>query len=179
MKNTHLLLTFAALMAPAAVKAQQNPQPAQTLQPSQAQAASQQVAAPCAKQAPPRKAGWLEKKAKAIACSHNKQLCDLPSSTDEVTGGTSNAKPCPANPVPNSPPTKSASAATDKPAIPTNAAVAPANNKPVFVCPPKTTLIPNYAYCLTADHTVVDAILLPPSLSSAPPAVAAPAPAQH
>jgi hypothetical protein len=186
MTTTKFLVALAALAAPLAVKAQQNPQtpqlppaPAAQVQPSPASVA------PCAKQAPPapHKPGWLEKKAKAMACKQNKNLCDLPSSVKDATGETSAPPPCPVNTAskPPAPLVSKTDAAPAKPPVTASpAAGATGNGKPVYVCPPKSTLIPNFPYCLMPDRSVVDAIPLPANLSApAPPASAAPAPAQH
>lgn len=101
--------------------------------------------------APPHKQGWLEKKARALACQQNKNLCDLPSSPDDMTGTPAGAKPCIPAPAPKTPP---------PPAAPIPQAPAVPNAKPAFVCPPKSTLIPNHPYCIYPDNTVVDAIPL-------------------
>jgi hypothetical protein len=42
------------------------------------------------------------------------------------------------------------------------------NARPAFVCPPKSTLIPNHPYCIYPDNSVVDAIPLPANLPAAP-----------
>jgi len=65
-----------------------------------------------------------------------------------------------------------------KPPAPAAPAAAP-SNKPAtaYVCPPKSTLIPNYPYCVFPDHSVVDAIPLPANLSA--PAAAAQNQSQH
>lgn len=174
MKTTNLLLALAALAAPLALKAQQPPQ-------GQVQSAPAS-AAPCGKQTPPspHKPTWLEKKTKALACKQNRNFCDLPSSTEEVTGATPQPKTCPASPAPISPTPKSATSEKDKPAAPVNPATGtPSSGKPVLVCPPKSTLIPGFPYCVFPDRTVVDAMPLPTVSTPAPPASAAPAPAQH
>lgn len=157
MTTTKFLVALAALATPLAVKAQQNPQPPQ-LPPA---TTAQIQPTPCAKQAPPppHKPGWLEKKATAMACKQNKNLCDLPSSVPDVTGQTPDAKPCPANTASNAPAPPKTNAAPAKPPVPASpAAAAASNGKPVYVCPPKSTLIPNFPYCLMPDHSVVDAI---------------------
>jgi hypothetical protein len=158
-QRTHLTLLFALIagytMAQQAASTSQR-MPAQT----QSSAAS---TVPCNKPnpTPPRKPGYLEKKAKALACKQNKQFCDLPSSQQQITGAMPDAKPCPASTT-------------------VNASAASANSKPILVCPPNSTLVPDFPYCLKPDHTTVDAIALPPSLSAPPPPVpAAPAPTQH
>jgi hypothetical protein len=174
-------LTVATLIASIAVKAQQIPQPIQSAQPFQTpvQSAPANVA-PCGKQPPPapRKPSWLQQKTQAIACAHNKNLCGMPSSLNDATGATLNPQPCPV-PIPNSPTTKPVPLSTEKIPAPTSpAAATPA--KPAFVCPPRSNLITGYAYCVYPDHTTVDAIPLPASLSiPAPPASAATGPAQH
>jgi len=45
--------------------------------------------------------------------------------------------------------------------------------KPVYVCPPKSTLIPNFPYCIYPDLSVVDAIPLPPGMTTPAPATPA------
>ena len=121
--------------------------------------------APCSKSAstPPHKPTWLETKTRAFACKQNKNLCDLPSSTAEITGETPEAKPCPTTAPP-----KQVAPSTPQTQQTPNAAALPASpvtNKPTYVCPPNTILIPNHPYCLTADHSLVDAIPLPPGLT--------------
>jgi hypothetical protein len=78
-------------------------------------------------------------------------------------------KPCPA---PTAPPVTA----------PATAAATPANNnKTMLVCPPNTTKIEGYSYCMKPDHTLVDAIQIPsPSLSNPAPPIkeAVPGPAQ-
>jgi hypothetical protein len=150
--------------------AQQSSSPSQQT-PAQGQPAPA-AAPPCNKAtpSPARKPGWLETKAKALACKQNKNLCDLPSSPSDITGSTSSAKPCPAN-------TSSNAAPASKPpaqAPATTGAPPSASTKPTYVCPPKATLIPGYAYCLLPDHSTVDAIPLPPDMKTP----AAPAPNQ-
>ena len=162
MKTTKLLLILAALLASLMSQAQQSLQPPQPTQPPHTQAQP----APCVPApAPQRKPGWLEKKAKALACQQNKAFCDLPSSASEITGGTPETKPCPVNPAlptkvqPQVPPVTATSPAAQTPSA-----------KPTYVCPPKTTLIPGTPYCLTGDHSTVDAIPLPPNLAAPTPA---------
>lgn len=175
MKTLIALLAIAAMLA-SFVQAQQNPS---TSQPTPAQVPSAAAStAPCNKTAatPPRKPGYLENKMKALACKQNKNLCDVPSSPVEITGGTPDNKPCPANPVAGSIPVK----AQPTPAPPIASTTAPSNVKPILVCPPKSTLIPGFPYCLNPDRSVVDAIALPASLSApTAPAPAPPAQAQH
>jgi len=153
-------------------------QQAATSQPTPAQApTAPATTAPCSKATPdqPHKDSWLQKKARAFACKQNKNLCDLPSSPTEITGVTPDTKPCPASTVGGAVPAK----APAQPA-PAPSASATANGKPVYVCPPKATLIPGFPYCLNADRSVVDAIPLPTSLSApVPTASPAPASAQH
>jgi hypothetical protein len=135
-------------------------------------------AAPCkATPATPRKPGYVEKKLKALACKQNKQLCDLPSSPSEITGKTPDIRPCPVITA-ATPPVSKTQATPAPPSAPATASSKPA---PVYICPPKFTLVPGFPYCVNADHSsVVDAISLPASLSApAPPASVAPAPAQH
>jgi hypothetical protein len=174
MRTKHSLQVIAALVVPLTLFAQQ----AATPQPTPAQGPNAPATtAPCSKTtpAPPRKPGYLERKARALACAHDKSLCDLPKSPDDVLGGTPDTKPCPASTVGGAAPAK----APAQPA-PAPSASATANSKPVYVCPPKATLIPGFPYCLNPDHSVSDAIALPPSLSTpAPTASPAPATAQH
>jgi hypothetical protein len=161
MKTTKLLSILAALLASSVSQAQQNLQPPQpTPQPH-----TQIQTTPCAPTPPPpRKPGWLEKKAKALACQQNKAFCDLPSSASEFTGGTPETKPCPISPAL---PTKV------QPPVPPATTPGPTSPAPslraTYVCPPKTTLIPGTPYCLTGDHSTVDAIPLPPSLAAPTP----------
>jgi len=157
----------------------QAPQPSQT----QFQPAPTTSTQPCAQQAPPappRKPGWLEQKARALTCQKNKNLCGLPSSTGGITGQTPNPKPCPASTAPNSPATKPAIREKGTPSTPAAPTTATAGNgKPVYVCPPKSVLIPNQPYCIRADRTVIDAIAVPSELlPTLPPASSAPAPTQ-
>jgi hypothetical protein len=168
--KTPIALPALAVLFAILTQAQQTPSTSQP-SPVQAQTAAASTV-PCKSSAPqPRKPGWLEKKTKALACKQNKQACDLPSSPNDIFGGTPDAKPCPTNTAASPSPLK----AQPIPALPTNTAT-----KPVYVCPPKATLIPGFPYCMYADHSTVDAIALPPSLSApASPAPAAPAPAQH
>jgi hypothetical protein len=91
----------------------------------------------------------------------NKGLSKLGGVLSKTTGGAITAPsaadiskatkpapaPCPAPAVTAPPPAA--------PAVQTQTA------KPAFVCPPKSTLIPNYPYCIYPDNTVVDAIPLP------------------
>jgi hypothetical protein len=63
-------------------------------------------------------------------------------------------------------PSKTNAASGKTPAPSGLAAAASSNGKPVYVCPPKSTLIPNYPYCVYADRSVVDAIPLPANLSA-------------
>lgn len=168
---THSIATAVlAVLLPAAYALAQQPQ----------QPPTPTTTIPCSKNTPaqPHKPGYLEKKAKALACKQNKQFCDLPSSPTEITGVTPDAKPCPANTVAS--PTQAKAQAQPTLAPSAAPATAPANSKPVLVCPPKSTLIPGYPYCMNPDHSLVDAIALPASLSApAPPASAVPAQAQH
>jgi hypothetical protein len=176
MKTKTALAVFAALVASLTAVGQQ----AATPQPTPAQASTAPATtAPCSKAtpAPPHKPGYLEKKARALACAHDKSLCDLPKSPDEVLGGPTDPKPCPVSTAGSPSPAKAQPQTT--PAPPAPPASATANSKPVYVCPPKATLISGFPYCLNPDHSVVDAIPLPAGLSPAPPASAAPAPAQH
>jgi hypothetical protein len=143
-RATHLLIPLLLLASLAG--AQQTPQP----QPAPSTTTPCNNPAP----APPHKQGWLEKKARDLACRQNKNLCDIPSSPDDITGTPSTPKPCTQTPTPK-PPTPPAPPAPQAPTAP--------NAKPAYVCPPKTTLIPNYPYCIYPDHTVVDAIPLPAS----------------
>jgi hypothetical protein len=168
MKFTKAVLIPIALAAAVAAEARQTPPTPQQPQPAQSQSAPASTA-PCGKQTPPPppKPGWLEKKAKALACKQNKNLCDLPSSAAEVTGATPQPPPCPANTSPAPPTTKPAPPEKDKPTVPSGA---PASGKPVYVCPPKSTLIPNFPYCIYPDLSVVDAIPLPPSMTTPAPA---------
>lgn len=173
MKTQIINLALAALLAPFG-GVQQIPSTSQPT-PAQAQPATATIA-PCNKgtQAQPHKQGWAEKKLKALACAQNKNLCDLPSSPSEITGATPDAKPCPPKaPTTPAPPLKPQVQASPTPA--TGQATATAGGKPTFVCPPKTTLIPNTPYCLAADHTTVDAIPLPPSLAAPTPSAKTPA----
>lgn len=166
MKTTRHLLILAALLGPFASQAQQSPQQPQPTQPLPAQAQPATApTVPCDKGVPnpPRKQGWAEQKTRAIACKHNKNFCGLPSSTPEITGETPEAKPCPATAppkqvAPSTPQTQQTPNAIAPPAP-------PATNKPPYVCPPNTILIPNHPYCLTADHSLVDAIPLPPGMT--------------
>ena len=159
---------LAVLIASLASMAQQSPQQPQPTQPPPAQAQPAPASpVPCNKTAstPPHKPTWLETKTRAFACKQNKNLCDLPSSTTEITGGTPDTKPCPANATakqvpPPKPQTQQA---------PNTTALSPspaAGVAPPYVCPPNTILIPNHPYCLTADHSLVDAIPLPPGMTA-------------
>jgi hypothetical protein len=175
MKTPITILLLAALFASFG-QAQQTPSMSQPT-PAQAQPAAASTA-PCkTTPAPPRKPGYMEKKLKALACKQNKQLCDLPSSPSEITGQTPDTKPCPVITA-ATPPVSKTQATPAPPSAPATASSKPA---PVLICPPKFTLVPGFPYCVNADHSsVVDAISLPASLSApAPPASAAPAPAQH
>ena len=161
MKTSITYLALAALLTSTVGQAQQSPS---TPQPTPTSTA------PCSKGAPAqqRQPGWLEKKAKAFACQQNKNLCDLPSSPSEITGGTPGDKPCPAT-------TTASPASPPKAQLPTSNTTTPApassGTTPAYVCPPKSELIPGTPYCLTGDHTTVDAIPLPPGMSTpAPPA---------
>lgn len=176
MKTSTLLLVLLAFAPPAVAEAQQTSQTPQIFQAVPTQSASGS-STPCGKQTstPPRKPGWLEKQTKALACKQNRNFCDLPSSVNDATGLTPKPQPCPATTAPNPQIVKPAITGT---ATANQAMIVPA--KPVYVCPPKSSLIPNYPYCLTADHSVVDAIQLPTSMSvPAPPAPAVSGPAQH
>jgi len=159
MKTIISLVCAVSLIASLGIEAQQTPSTSQ-LTLTQAQPASAPTT-PCVKTAaaPPRKQSWIEKKAKALACQKNKNFCDIPASDSEITGGTPESKPCPVTPA--SPPKAQQvpPAATPVPAVPA------VSSKPTFVCPPKTTLIPGTPYCLTGDHSTVDAIPLPASLA--------------
>jgi hypothetical protein len=152
MRATKLLLVSAALLVAYNVQAQQSPSP----QPPPQTAAT--TSTPCKSTAPaqPHRPGWLEKKARDLACKKNANLCQLPSSSDDATGTTQTGKPCAQNPAPK----PSAPLATPAPQTP------PPNAKPAYVCPPRTVLIANTPYCLAADQTTVDAIPLPPSLAA-------------
>jgi len=101
--------------------------------------------------APPHKQGWLEKKARALACQQNKNLCDLPSSPADLTGTVPAQKPCNPAPAPAPAPTPKPQPVPAPPATPD------------YVCPPKAKLIPNHPYCIYPDNTVVDAIPLSPA----------------
>jgi hypothetical protein len=145
-------MTNQALMVLAALAVlTANGQQAATPQPTQQAAAT--TPAPCNSSAPskPHQQGWLEKKARAIACAKNPNLCSLPSSTDDAMGTTQSSKPCAQIPAPKTP----VPAVAPQPPAPTA--------KPALVCPPKTVLIANTRYCLAADNTTVDAIQLPPN----------------
>lgn len=145
--------------------------PSTLLSAAQAQPATSSTT-PCSKPAPsqPHKQGWIERQARALACKKNPQLCNLPSSTDDALGTTPDGKPCPVS-------TTGGTAPATKPVPQTPAAAQSptTGDKPTYVCPPKTVLIPNTAYCLTADHSTVDAIPLPPSLAAPSPAQKTPA----
>ena len=125
---------LAVLLASLASLAQQSPQQPQPTQPQPAQAQPATASTvPCIKGAsnPPHKQGWLEKKARTLACAKNKNLCDLPSSTTETTGGTPEAKPCPTNAPP-----KQVAPSTPQPPPAANLVVpsAPADNDEADVC---------------------------------------------
>jgi len=169
MKTPITFLAFSTLLAGFSL-AQQTPSTSQPA--SRPNQPTQSATVPCTKAAPsqPRKQGWLEKKARALACQKNKNLCDLPSSGPDITGQTPGSKPCPVS-------TAGGTAPALKPQPQTSASAAPSatGDKPAYVCPPKTVLIPNTAYCLTADHLTVDAIALPASLAAPTPAPKAPA----
>jgi hypothetical protein len=155
MKTTTFLLALAALMAPAAMKAQQNPQPIQAPLPPQIQVQSAAAnVPPCGKQSSPpaHKPTWLEKKTKALAYKQNKNFCDLPSSVGDAVGETPKPQPCPTTSGP-APSTSKTAAAGPSPV----ASATPVPAKPVYVCPPKSSLIPNFPYCVFPDHSVVDA----------------------
>jgi hypothetical protein len=171
------LAVFASFVASLAASAQQTPSTSQPT-PAQAQPAAASTV-PCNKSAPapPPKPGYLEKKARALACAHDKTLCDIPKSPDEVLGGPTDPKPCPAKPATLAPVKTQAQPTPAPSAIPVSAA---ASSKPVYFCPPKSSLISGFPYCLNPDGSVGDALPLPPGLSApAPPASAAPAQAQH
>jgi hypothetical protein len=174
MKTINCLLALAALLATAS-HAQQSPSTSQPT-PVQAQPATA-PAPPCNKAtpSPARKPGWLETKAKALACKQNKNLCDLPSSSSDVLGSTPAAKPCPANAAANPTPAPKPS---PQPSPATTGAPPSASTKPTYVCPPNSTLIPGHPYCLMADHSTVDAIKLPPNMTT-PAAPAQSQPQQH
>jgi hypothetical protein len=175
MMNLRNLPLSAILLVSLTSVGQQTSSTPPTPQPTSAAAST----VPCNKTiAPPPRPGWLEKKARALACQKDKQFCDAPSSSADLLGGIPDAKPCPANTVAGQTPVK---AQPQQPPAPTAAqASATANSKPALVCPPKATLIPGFPYCLKPDHTTVDAIPLPANLSApASPASAAPAPVQH
>jgi hypothetical protein len=177
MMNFKSLPFSAVLLVSLTSVGQQTPSTSQPT-PVQAQPAAASTA-PCNKSAPDpqHKPGWLEKKARALACAHDKGLCDLPKSPDDALGTPTGGKPCPANPATSATVKPQAQPTPTPPAVP---ALATTSNKPVLVCPPKASLIPGFPYCLNPDRSVVDAIALPPSLSApAPPVPAAPAQAQH
>jgi hypothetical protein len=152
MTTTKCFPLFAALLVSGTAYAQQ----ATTPQPTQQQTAAT-TSTPCKSTAPaqPHKPGWLEKKARDLACKKNANLCQLPSSADDAVGTTQTAKPCTQSPAPK----PSAPPATPAPQTPAPTA------KPAYVCPPRTVLIANTPYCLAADQTTVDAIPLPLSLA--------------
>jgi len=95
MKKGMALSLLAAMLASPASHAQQTPSTSQPT-PSQVQPATASTA-PCNKAAAgqPHKPSWIEKKAKALACAQNKNLCDLPSSPTDIVGTAPEAKPCP------------------------------------------------------------------------------------
>jgi hypothetical protein len=108
--KTHIkLLPLLALIASLS-QAQQTPSTSQSAAAQTPPAPASTV--PCAKPAPtqPHKPGWLEKKAKALACAQNKNLCDLPSSPTDIVGSTPEAKPCPPAAAPTPPATQPAPA---------------------------------------------------------------------
>ena len=144
MRTKHTFQLLAALAVPLAVFAQQQPQPTQ--QPAV-------VTSPCTSNLPPppHKQGWLEQKARELACQKNKNLCSLPSSPTDVTGTVPAQKPC--NPAPTPAPK------------PLPAPAQPA--APDYVCPPKAKLIAGHPYCIYPDNTVVDAIPLSPAAQQA------------
>jgi hypothetical protein len=133
-------------------------QQAATPQPAQLPTTVTAPPAPCAKSAPsqPHKEGWLERKARDLACKKNSNLCSLPSSTDDAMGSAPSDKPC----TPNLSPQPLA-----LPATPAQQTGIP-NPKPELVCPPKSTLIPGQPYCIFSDRKVVDAIPLPSGILS-------------
>jgi hypothetical protein len=175
--KTKTILAILAVVIPLIAAAQQT---SSTPQPTPAQAPPAAMSTiPCTKSIPAqqRNPSYVEKKFKTLACKQNPQFCDLPSSPAEVTGVTPDAKPCPppaaisAAPKPQTQPA---------PIPPAAQASATGSNKTTFACPPQTSLIPGFPYCLKPDHTTVDAIPLPASSSApAPLAPTAPAPAQH
>ncbi|HTV53588.1 MAG TPA: hypothetical protein VMI06_01595 [Terriglobia bacterium] len=106
MKTTIYFFALAALLASFS-QAQQTPS---TPQPTQQQTAPAAAGAiPCSNSAPPKphNQGWLERKARALACQKNPQLCSLPNSTDDALG---TAKPCPPTATPSTPTTQPAPA---------------------------------------------------------------------
>jgi hypothetical protein len=151
MRKALSVVAACALTVPT-IMAQQPPTP----QPTQQQAAT--TATPCKSSAPsqPHKEGWLERKARYLACKNNSNLCDLPTSPIDATGTAPSDKPCTPNPQPKP---------QTLPATPAPQAITP-NPKSEFVCPPKATLIPGQPYCIFSDRKVVDAIPLPSGILS-------------
>ncbi len=145
-KTLLLLAAFTAFQAPG--------QQAATPQPAQHNAAAN-TNTPC-NSAPskPHTQGWLEKKARALACAKNPNACNLPASPDDALGTTLGAKPC----TPATAPKTQAPAVTPAPAKPVSPPPPPTAD---YVCPPKATLIPGQPYCIFSDRKVVDAIPLP------------------
>jgi len=103
MRNTLSLIAFSLLLAPFAGAQQSSSTTQQTSAQAQPAAAS---TVPCANNAaaPQHKPGWLEQKAKALACKQNKNLCDLPSSPMDILGTAPDAKPCPPTSTSTTPP---------------------------------------------------------------------------
>jgi hypothetical protein len=158
MKTPITLFFFFALLG-SFIQAQQSQQP-------QPQAPPAPTQTPCSNPAPsqPQKPSWLAKKAKDLACKQNRNLCDMPTDPTEVFG------------TPSKPACTNAPAAAPKPQTPAPPPppAAPAPAKPVYFCPPHSTLIAGYAYCLLPDHSTIDALPLPNTgVSSALPRAAA------
>jgi hypothetical protein len=165
--NTKTTLTLAAALLVPSLKAQQNPQP----QPQ----APQMKEAPCPPSLPKPPKGIRFHLPKTMQDEINKKFAGITKTTGVELTPPSPAelakqaqKPCP---LPTTAPVTA----------PAPAAVTPTNdNKTMLVCPPNTTKLEGYSYCMKPDHTLVDAIQIPaPSLSNpAPIRAAAPGPAQ-
>jgi len=167
MKTKTILAILAAVVIPLIAPAQQTPS---LSQPAPAQAQPQPAPCPTAPQTPQQPKGFHFDIPKQLKQTINQQRQKIQDKTGTTFPSPEDLKqqkqqqPC--------------ATSITKPAVPAPATQPPA--KPVYVCPPRATLLPNTTYCLLADRTVVDAIPVPPGLQTpAPPASAAPAPAQH
>ena len=155
MKTTASLLILVALSVPGALEGQQ----AET--PNSAQAAP--TVQPCS----PQPSGLGKNVHPENIKPLNKGLNKLGGILNKTTGGAITAPT--AGDISKA--TKPAPAPCPAPAVPPPAPAKPAPKtqeaRPAFVCPPKSTLIPNHPYCIYPDNSVVDAIPLPANLPTA------------